>query len=189
MTDGYKQNPSKFQAKVDEYSNAFKSESTALLRLLKEIIIDCRTKGSCIYDTNDVDTAITGLSLLGGGMMCENFITACHPGTTSEVWNYIYAKDDNYFVNNLGTIFPRLPASVVSKFQAVYQHVDNETKQLVWSYIQSLVCCAIYYLHYRRYPARNTAGNKCYVLSTYLSNVNIVNIYQTWKNRVNLPFD
>ena len=189
MTDRYKDNPTRYQNKIDEYSAAFKSETTALLHLLKEIILESNATGAVNYDTNDVDTAIAGVSLLGGGMMCENFITACHPGSGSAIWDYMYEKNDDYFVTNLGTIFPRLPSSVVTKFQTVYRHVDPDTKQLVWGYLHSLVCCAIYYLHYRRYPARNSGGNKCYGLSSYLSQVNIVSVYQKWKDRVTLSFD
>lgn len=186
MASLYQKDPNRHKLSQDKYAGYFKDNLNNLLQYVKDVVTELIAKKKISrLDTLDIDNALLGIKLIPATFAVTTFIDNCHTPANKGVWDRIYNKEEDYFLQNLPSLFPKTPAEVFDKFKVIYRNAEEEDKDYLWQLVHALIMNAVCFVHYSKYPAINPDTNKrCYVLSSVFSEVNMSAEYKTWKPNV-----
>jgi hypothetical protein len=141
--------------------------------------------------------------------LIEGFIDGCHTtemGKNGEkrrtgvnCWDFMYKKDEEFFLANVASIFRDLPEDKVNQFVELYKTkdkdgnsiIDKKTRDSGWKMIHAMIRLAIRYVHSHRDPyslVDETGKVKKVYGASFMDYVNIGHNVRLWKMSTDLAF-
>jgi len=141
--------------------------------------------------------------------LIEGFIDGCHPvevkndgsrqRTGVNCWDFMYKKDEEFFLDNVASIFKDLPEDKVNLFIDLYKTkdadgnsiIDKKTRESGWKTIHAMIRLAIKYVHLHRDPhslTDSTGKVKKVYGASFMDYVNIGHNVRLWKMSGDLTF-
>ena len=82
-------------------------------------------------------------------VIIDNFIK-----NTCQHWEKINEKDENFFIENAGDLLKDYPVGDIDPFKEIFKnnYIDDNDKELLWEYLESLIKISIIYIHQERKP-------------------------------------
>jgi len=124
-------------------------------------------------------------------VIMDNFIK-----NTYEHWPKIEQKDENFFLDNATDLLKDYPVGDLNPFKQIFinDDIDDDDKELLWEYFDSLVKIAIIHIHEQRKPFYiiNEDGNKKKSYSKdhqYQPQVGIVKMANLFQIKLEWPED
>lgn len=126
--------------------------------------------------------------------LIEGFITNSH----EHCWDQIKRRNEEYFVENAGTIFQYLPMDKVNLFKDLFTTKDSSGKRIVseviissiWSIFDALIKISIKHVHLNRKPSTRVLNGKevkGYSNPSYMKDVNLAHHANIWKVSLDFP--
>lgn len=135
-----------------------------LTKLCYDIVYDARDKNFKTIDPTMIDVAARVLDQWDKTDLINRFITkSCH------YWDQIRTKDEEFFKQNMASVFDGLPTANVNAVSQLFSMVDPQTNQrvvavedreAVWEFLISMVKICIKYIHQRREPTLYRVGGE-----------------------------
>lgn len=133
----------------------FKANMKSISELICELVEDANNKGCKVVNITTAKLGVAFLEAYDPTQLIESFIERSH-----EYWDSILKKDENFFNQNLGTVFSGISSSNSDAFRKLAiakdgtgrSIISDDDKEDIWIYIRSFVKIAIAYIHDKRMP-------------------------------------
>ena len=131
-----------------------------------------------------VKMAVNFIEKQNAKIMIETFIEKSYSH-----WDQIEKKQEQFFFDNISTIFGDLPITAVDAFKSLFlltdsggrKVVDTEDRDYIWEAFDTLIQLSIRYIHEQRQPSLHMVGGKTqpfYSNATYKAHINITSHVQ-----------
>lgn len=107
-------------------------------------------------------------------------------------WEEIRCRDDSFFKKNAGEIFDIIPMSNIDTFTKIFTLVengdiviDNDFKDTLWDYFDSLIIISIKYIHKKREPYSTPSSDGKGIFTSYqksyMDQIDVINLSKKWE--------
>jgi hypothetical protein len=115
----------------------------------------------------------SAIKVMEARKLIDGFITGCHLSnpdgsyTGVNCWDYMKKRDEEFFLNNVKSIFGSLPIDNVNLFVDLFSTKDTSgksiisqrTKDNVWEILDAMILISIKYIHQNRNPFSQRQGD------------------------------
>lgn len=159
----------------------FKRVLSQLVSLTKEISEKAVLNGCVTGAENDITNFERGISCITSRYLIENFVVA-----SSDTWDKIATRDQSFLRNNASTLF-NLTDDKLCNLDAIISgdYVDDEDKDMVWKFLDSMIRISINFIHEERCPGYNNGVPE--YAREYVQNLDIQNIAEKWNVKLKWP--
>lgn len=167
-------------SKITPPMDLFKENVLDLVNWLSDLI-------SYIYDQGYrnipaptiVKMAVNFIEKQTSKVMIETFIDKSYSH-----WDQIEKKEEQFFFDNISTIFGDLPLTALDAFKSLFLLTDNkgnkvvdvDDREYIWDAFNTLIQLSVRYIHEQRQPSLRLVNGKqqpCYNNASYKIDINI----------------
>jgi hypothetical protein len=136
----------------------FRDNTVALARFCADLVVKAAAEGLTEIQPVYVRAGVLFLEQTAEPeAMIDAFITYSYP-----YWGEIHAKNESFFVENFGRLFPLWEPSLIAQFQSLFGAkrpngqpvVTTEQREYMWKIFHSLVKIALHHVSESRKPRR-----------------------------------
>ncbi len=154
---------SRFNPTIPSPVERFKANMDAISDLIHELVTKANQRGCTIVSSLTVSLGTIYLKSQNPDQLIISFIDRSH-----EYWDKIHIQDENFFNENLGTVFSGISKASSDAFVILATAKDNtgnpiiskNDREDIWNYMKSFVKISIHYIHEKRMPDLMDKGGK-----------------------------
>lgn len=171
----------------------FYKNTLVMGELIYESVVQLRNAGHTTIEPELVKLANIIISSYDKEGLIQGFIENSY----IECWDRIKNRDENFFVENVATIFKYLPKETVNLFRDLFIAVDENGKSIIqqslkeelWCLFDAMVKISIKYIHKGRSPYSYSSSNE--VVNAYTDNffeeIDIIKHANNWNVKLDFP--
>lgn len=136
----------------------FKDNVTGLIEFVHELISQCFDEGKTTIDPNLIQIAANFVGSFDSNILIKHFIKKSY-----KYWDNVLDKEESFFRDNCADVFGDLPMKEVNAFQDLFNSegdpiINQDDKDYIWEYFNSLIKISIKYVHKERGPKIRDLG-------------------------------
>ena len=169
----------------------FAANANILGKAILQAITELYNKGYQTVPPLLVQIAVGVIASYDKHQLIQGFIENSH----AKCWDSIRERDEEFFVENVGTVFRYLPTQQVDLFKDLYMTRDKDGKPVItdmlktqiWNLFDSMIKISIKYIHNQRGPYADANGQhyKC----DFYEDIDIRTHAEKWRLTLNFPME